>query len=51
MEKKIICKDCKKEFIYQQKGRYYRKYCDTCSKKRKQDYKSIHLITADDCED
>ncbi|MEK6856211.1 MAG: hypothetical protein AABX66_03580 [Nanoarchaeota archaeon] len=33
--KKQNCLDCKKEFEVNPKARYPRKYCDTCSKKRK----------------
>ena len=48
---KLICKDCNKEFEYEKKGQFTRKYCDKCSKQRKEDYQKIHLITASDCEE
>jgi len=34
MKKKINCFQCKKEFEFTQ-GKYERKYCDACGKKRK----------------
>ncbi|MEM0465313.1 MAG: hypothetical protein QXW97_01265 [Candidatus Pacearchaeota archaeon] len=49
--KKIICKDCGKEFTYNKKNKYIRKYCDSCSKKRKKDYENLYLIKAEDCEE
>lgn len=45
------CKDCNKEFDADTKSRYYRKYCDKCSKQRKKDYEKIHMISAEDCEE
>jgi len=51
VEKKIKCKDCKKEFVVNFNARYPRKYCDKCSKERKKAYENIHLIKIEDCED
>jgi len=52
MEPKIKkCKDCGTEFEQKVKSRYPRKYCDKCSAQRKKEWESVHLITADDCED
>ena len=52
MEAKIKkCKDCGKEFEQKAKSRYPRKYCDKCSAQRKKEWESVHLITADDCEE
>tara|TARA_Y100000310_G_C20624302_1_gene785018 strand:- start:1394 stop:1549 length:156 start_codon:yes stop_codon:yes gene_type:complete len=45
------CKDCNKEFKAETKSRYYKKYCDKCSKQRKKDYENICTITADECEE
>lgn len=45
------CKDCGKEFEQVKTSRYPRKYCEKCSKQRKKEYESIHLISADDCEE
>jgi len=50
-EKKIKCKDCKKEFVANINPRYPRKYCDKCSKERKKAYENIHEIKIEDCED
>ena len=35
MKKKKACMDCKKEFEFETSARFPRKYCDSCSKKRK----------------
>ena len=51
MQKKITCKDCKKEFVQLKPSRYPRRYCDKCSAERKKAYEDIHNITADDCEE
>jgi hypothetical protein len=49
--KKRICRDCKKEFEQKATARFPRKYCDACSKKRKEDYENLWQVTADECED
>lgn len=49
--KKITCKDCGKEFEIKVYGRYTRKYCDKCSKKRKEDYENLHTVTFDQCDE
>lgn len=49
--KKVICKDCGKEFEQKVRSRYPRKYCDKCSAKRKKDYENLWKVTADECED
>ena len=46
-----ICVECGKEFNSLEDSKYKRKYCDKCSKQRKKDYKNIHLIAADECEE
>ena len=51
VEKKINCKDCKKEFVVNFNTRYPRKYCDKCSQERKEAYESIHLVKFEDCDD
>lgn len=51
MEKKIICLDCKKEFIQKEATRYRRKYCDSCSKKRREEYAKLYEVEFEDCED
>lgn len=50
---KKICRDCKKEFETKSNfnSRYVKKYCDKCSKERKEAYADIHNVSADDCED
>jgi len=49
--KKTKCKDCGKEFEVKSSGRYRRKYCKKCSKKRKKDYENLWKVKAEDCED
>ncbi|MBC8435077.1 hypothetical protein H8D91_01095 [archaeon] len=49
--KKVICKDCGKEFEQKATARFARKYCDKCSAKRKKDYENLWKVTADECED
>lgn len=51
IKKKKICPDCKTEFEYDPKARFKKRYCDTCSKERKEAYENIHEISIDDCED
>ena len=51
MIKKIICKDCGKEFETKVSTRYTRKYCDKCSKKRKVEYENLYNVNVEDCED
>lgn len=51
MEKIIKCKDCGKEFKTETKSRFPRKYCDKCSAERKEEYKNIHKIEFEDCDD
>ncbi len=51
MEKTLVCKDCKKEFVLKKTGRYARKYCDKCSKQRKKDYENLYKVKFEDCED
>ena len=48
--KKIACRDCGKEFEAKV-SRFKRKYCDSCSKKRKKDYENLWKVKAEDCED
>ena len=51
-DKKIICKQCKKEFtVVKFNPSYPRKYCDPCSKQRKKWWDNRHLIKYEDCED
>ena len=45
------CKDCGKSFDINPNARFPRKYCKKCGEQRKKDYKNIHLIKIDDCED
>ncbi len=49
--KKIACKDCGKIFESQISSRYTRKYCDKCSKKRKEDYENLYSVNFEECED
>lgn len=51
MEKQIKCKDCGKEFTAKISARYSRKYCDKCSKKRKEDYENLHSVKFEDCDE
>ncbi len=45
------CKQCKKEFEVNPKWRFKRKYCETCSKERKEHYENLHTISIEDCDD
>jgi len=49
--KKIACKDCGKEFETKVTSRFTRKYCDKCSKKRKEDYENLYTVKFNQCED
>ena len=49
--KKLKCKDCGKEFEFDVKGRFSRKYCDSCSKKRKKDYENLYSVKFEDCDE
>lgn len=49
--KKIICRDCGKEFETNQSSRYTRKYCDKCSKKRKKEYENLYSVKFDDLDE
>jgi hypothetical protein len=51
INKIIKCKDCGKEFVIQKIGRYTRKYCDSCSKKRKKDYENLYSVKFEECDD
>ena len=51
MIKKILCKDCGKEFEITKKTRYQRRYCDKCSKKRKVDYENLYSVKFEQCDD
>ena len=51
MEKEIKCKDCGKKVIIETKSRFRRKYCEKCSKERKEAYAKIGEIKFEDCED
>lgn len=51
MKKIIKCKDCGKEFEKSPNARYERKYCEKCSKKRKEDYDNLWKVSADECDD
>jgi Zn finger protein HypA/HybF involved in hydrogenase expression len=51
MKKKIKCSDCGKEVEIETNTRYRRKYCDKCSKERKEAWENRHLIKFEDCED
>ena len=58
-QKTAVCKDCKKEFKYMPPRRPYplwyikygRKYCDKCSKERKDLMNNLHDIKIEDCDD
>jgi len=45
------CKDCGAEIKIDTSSKYQRKYCKTCSNKRKKDYDNLYSVTADECED
>ncbi len=49
--KKKKCKDCGKEFEINPRARFPRKYCDKCSKRRKEEWEKIHTIKFEDCDD
>ena len=49
--KKIKCRMCGKEFEINPNAKFKRKYCVDCSKKNKEYYDNLDLITVDDCED
>jgi len=49
--KKIKCLDCNKEFETNPNSRFPRKYCDTCSKKRKKMWDEQWKIKFEDIED
>jgi transposase-like protein len=49
--KKITCRDCGKDFEAKVTSRYSRKYCDKCSKKRKEEYENLYSVNFEDCED
>ncbi|MBR9705212.1 cytochrome C551 [Candidatus Pacearchaeota archaeon] len=51
VEKNIVCKDCGKEFSFNKTNKYIRKYCDKCSKKRKEDYENLYMVKAEDCDE
>jgi hypothetical protein len=51
MDKIIKCKDCGKEFVQKENARYKRKYCEKCSKKRKEDYDNLWKVSADECDE
>jgi hypothetical protein len=48
MEKEMNCKDCGKAFKYAPNARFQRKYCDSCSKKRKKEWDNRHLMKFED---
>ena len=50
-EKEKKCKDCGNTFIQKGTVRFERKYCEECSKKRKEDYENLWQVSADDCEE
>ncbi|MFA5856262.1 MAG: hypothetical protein WC867_02825 [Candidatus Pacearchaeota archaeon] len=47
--KKVLCKECKKEFTVTGSSRFQRKFCDSCSKKRKKDYENLYTVEFEDC--
>jgi hypothetical protein len=49
--KKQKCKECGKSFEVSPFARYPRKYCDSCSKKRKKLWDNQWKIKFEDCED
>ena len=49
--KKINCGDCGKEFEFNKTGKYIRKYCEKCSKKRKKEYENLFTVKFEDLED
>jgi hypothetical protein len=50
--KDLVCRECKKEFSVEKfNPNYPRKYCDTCSKKRKELWEKRHLVKFEDCDD
>lgn len=50
-EKIVKCKDCGLEFTQKGTAKFKRKYCDKCSKKRKDDYANLWKVCANDCDD
>ena len=51
MEKTMNCGDCKKEFTFKPHPKYKRKYCDSCSKKRKKAWGERWKMKFEDGED
>jgi hypothetical protein len=45
------CRECGKEFVQKGSAKFERKYCESCSKKRKDDYENLWQVSADDCEE
>ncbi|MFH1802244.1 MAG: hypothetical protein ABH864_02210 [archaeon] len=50
-QKKVKCRDCKKEFLTNPKARFERKYCDACSKKRKKMWENQWKVKFEDLDD
>jgi hypothetical protein len=48
MIKKKTCLDCKKQFEYNFNPKYTRKYCDSCSKKRKKMWENQWKVKYED---
>ena len=46
MEKTIKCAECNKEFTYDEKPGYPRKYCPECSAKKKAEFEASKLPAA-----
>jgi hypothetical protein len=51
MIKKKPCFDCKEEFEYETNSKYFRKYCDKCSKKRKKMWDNQWKVKYEDLDD
>jgi predicted amidophosphoribosyltransferase len=49
--KKKVCPDCKKEFEFNPSGRFVRKYCTKCGKKRKKAWDNQWKIKFEDLPD
>ena len=49
--KQMKCKECGKEFVIKPGSRFIRKFCDRCSRKRKEEYQNLYRIKFDECED
>mgnify|MGYP001587535308 CR=1 FL=1 len=47
----IKCLDCGKEFEIIKKTKYARKYCDKCSKKRREEYEKLYTVKFEECDD